>query len=54
MANYFLVTADTSKEAYIRLKEIHKSMIVPFEIPSVVLSPIVDVFEYDPSGEATE
>ena len=54
VVNYFLVTADTAKEAYIRLKDIHKDMIVPFEIPSVVLSPIVDVFEYDPSGEITE
>ncbi len=48
--NYMLVTADDAKEAYDRIQESLKEMVVPFEIPSVTASPIVDVFPYDPNA----
>lgn len=50
--NYMLVTADTSKEAYDRIQESLKEMIIPFEIPTIAESPIVDVFPYNPSEHA--
>lgn len=45
--NYMLVTADTAREAYDRIQESLKEMIIPFEIPSISASPIVDIFPYD-------
>lgn len=47
--NYMLVTADNSREAYDRIQESLKEMIVPFEIPAISESAIVDVFPYDPN-----
>lgn len=40
----FLVTANTPKEAYDRIKESLSTLMVDFEIPSIVKSPIVDIF----------
>jgi len=48
--NYMLVTADDAREAYDRIQESLKEMVVPFEIPAVQASPIVDVFPYDPNA----
>lgn len=47
VSNQMLVTADTPKEAYDRIQECLKEMIVPFEITVSAQSPIVDVFEYE-------
>jgi len=42
----FLVTAGSVKQAYERIKESLSTLMVDFEIPSVVVSPIVEVFPY--------
>ena len=42
----FLVSAHSVKEAYERLQESLKGLMVDFEIPSVVVSPIVDIFPF--------
>lgn len=40
----FLVSADTAKEAYERILESLSTLMVEFNIPSIVYSPIVDIF----------
>mgnify|MGYP000617714311 CR=1 FL=1 len=42
----FLVEANSVKDAYERLKESLKGMLVDFQIPSIMVSPIVDIFPY--------
>ena len=44
--NYMLVEANNVKDAYEFLTEGLSDMIVPFEIPSVTESPIMDVFPF--------
>ena len=44
--NYMLVEANNVKDAYEFLTEGLSDMIVPFEIPSVAESPIMDVFPF--------
>lgn len=47
ISQQFLVEADSIKNAYERLKESLSSMGVDFEIPSILLSPIIDIFPND-------
>lgn len=47
VVNNMLVTADDAREAYDRIQESLKEMIVPFSVPSVSVSSIIDVFPYD-------
>jgi len=47
ISQQFIVEANSIKEAYERLKESLSSMGVDFEIPSILLSPIVDIFPND-------
>ena len=47
ISQQFLVEADSIKDAYERLKESLSSMGVDFEIPSILLSPIIDIFPDD-------
>jgi type III secretion system FlhB-like substrate exporter len=42
----FLVTANSVKEAYERIKESLSTLLVDFEIPSIVVSPIVEIFPF--------
>lgn len=42
----FLVSADSVKEAYERIKESLKGLMVDFQIPSIMVSPIVEIFPY--------
>ena len=42
----FLVSASSVKEAYERIEESLSTLMVDFEIPSVILSPIVEIFPY--------
>lgn len=44
--NYFLVAADNIKQAIQRLEEGLAYVLVPYQITSIVLSSIVDVFPY--------
>lgn len=48
VSNMFLVTANNVKEAYERIVESLESMLVGFEIPSILLTPIIEVFPYNP------
>lgn len=42
----FLVSAGSVKEAYERIKESLSTLMVDFEIPSIMVSPIVEIFPY--------
>lgn len=42
----FLVSAHSAKDAYDRTKESMKGMLVDFSIPSIKVSPIVEIFPY--------
>ncbi len=44
VAQNFLVSAHTAKDAYDRIKESLSSYLVDFHIPSIMLSPIVEIF----------
>lgn len=48
---YLLVSADDVKQAFDRIEEHLNSMLVPFEIPSITLTNILDVYPYDPDEE---
>lgn len=43
----FLVAAHSVKEAYERIQESLATLMVDFEIPSIIASPIVDIFPYN-------
>lgn len=42
----FLIEANSVKEAFERMAESLKGMMVDFQIPSIAISPIVDIFPY--------
>lgn len=46
VAQDFLVTAHTGKEAYDRVIESLSTLMVDFDLPAITLSPIVEVFPY--------
>jgi|SRR5690554_652288 len=48
ISSNFLVTANNVKEAYERIQESLSDMTVTFEIPSIMLTPIVEVLPYNP------
>ena len=50
--NNFLVSAHTVKEAYERIEESLKGLMVTFEIPMISVTPIVEIYPYD--GSANE
>lgn len=43
----FLVSASSVKEAYERIQESLSTLLVDFEIPSIIVSPIVEIFPYE-------
>ncbi len=42
----FLVSAESVKQAYERIQESLSTLMVDFEIPSIIVSPIVEIFPY--------
>lgn len=46
VANNFLISAHSVKEAYTRLEESLEGMMVTYEIPSIMLSPIIEIFPF--------
>ena len=52
--NMMLVLADTVKEAYDRIEESLSDMIIPYDIHSVVESPIIELFPYEFSDDVPE
>ncbi len=49
ITTYLLVNANDAKEAYERTEEHLKEMLVPFQIPKIEESPIIEVYEYQRS-----
>ncbi|MBU2912442.1 MULTISPECIES: DUF4494 domain-containing protein [Reichenbachiella] len=49
---YFLVNAEDLKQAFERVSESLNTMLVPFEIPSIAKTNIVEVYPYDADEEA--
>jgi hypothetical protein len=48
----FLVAAHSVKDAYERIKESLSGLMVDYQIPSITLSPIVDIFPYYEESES--
>ncbi len=46
VAQNFLVSAHSVKDAYDRIKESLSTLMVDFKIPSIIVSPIVEIFPY--------
>lgn len=46
VSHYHLISASTVKQAYERCEESLRDMLAPFEIPSIQLTPILEVFPY--------
>jgi hypothetical protein len=46
ISQIFLVSAHSVKDAYDRIKESLSSLMVDFQIPSIAVSPIVEIFPY--------
>jgi len=51
VSNNYLVTAASVHQAYERINESLSEMLVTIEIPSIALSPIVEVLPYVPSAD---
>jgi hypothetical protein len=51
VSQIFLVTADSVAQAHERIKESLLGLMVDFEIPSIVVSPIVEIFPYNEAIE---
>ncbi|MGB3850738.1 MAG: DUF4494 domain-containing protein [Tunicatimonas sp.] len=54
VVNYVLLTAANAKQAYERVYESLNNMLVEFQVPDVVESPIVEVFPADREEDATQ
>jgi hypothetical protein len=52
ITTYLLVNANDAREAYDRCEEHLKEMLVPFTIPKIEESPIIDVYQYQKSAPA--
>lgn len=52
VANNFLVTAETAKIAYERIVDSLKGMMATFEVPSVVVTNIVEVINSTPDADS--
>lgn len=48
---YFLITANTAKQAYDRIFESLSNMLVTFTVPDIVETKIVEVFEYEKNND---
>lgn len=48
ISSNFLVTANNVKEAYDRIHESLSDMMVTFEVPSIMITPIIEVLPYNP------
>lgn len=46
--NNYLVSAKNLREAYDRIEESLKGLMVTYEIPAISLTQIVEIFQYDP------
>lgn len=51
VAQNFLVSAHSVKDAYDRLRESLGGLMIDFQIPNISVSPIVDIFPFNDSGE---
>jgi hypothetical protein len=51
VTQYMLITAHNAKEAYERIYESMSNMLVSFNVPDIVESPIVEVFPFEKDDE---
>lgn len=54
IVNYVLLTAANAKQAYERMYESLNNMLVEFQVPDIVESPIVEVFPQDHEEDAMQ
>jgi hypothetical protein len=54
ITNNMLVSAHNIKQAYERIEESLKTMLVPYQIPSIVMSNYLEVFVYEGDAKASE
>ena len=55
VTNHFLVAANSVKQTYERIEQNLETLMVPFEIPAISISPILDVFPlFDGEEETTK
>ncbi len=52
ITNFMLVNAETPKQAYERIEDALKTMLIPYDITDVNLTPILEVHPYDHSEKA--
>nr|WP_319265404.1 DUF4494 domain-containing protein [uncultured Draconibacterium sp.] len=52
ITSQYLIMADNLKEALARLEESLEYLVIPYTIVSLAVSPIVDVFPYEPKESA--
>jgi Domain of unknown function (DUF4494) len=54
IVNFMLVNADTPKQAYERIEDALKTMLIPYDITDVNLTPILEVHPYEPKEKVPE
>ena len=52
VSHNYLVTAHNLKQAYERIQESMSEMLVSYEVPAIMLTPIVEVLPYNPDFDA--
>lgn len=52
VSHNYLVTAHDLKQAYERIQESMSEMLVSYEVPAIMLTPIVEVLPYNPDFDA--
>ena len=52
ISQQFLVSAHSVKDAFERMQESLGAYMIDFEIPSIIVSPIVEIFPFNDEGEA--
>lgn len=53
LVNLMLINAQTVKEAYGRLEQSLRTILMPYEITDIHRTPILDIFPYEDNGDAT-
>lgn len=54
LTSHYLIMADDIKEALARLEESLNYLVIPYVVSSMAVSPIVDVFPYEPIEQVPE
>lgn len=54
IVNYMLVNADSPKQAIERIEKSLATMLIPYEITDVNLTPILEIYPYEPQNETSD